>query len=106
MPSFKGYRLIDGYPEFRYRLGPYEIRELIKASEDETGTVRSFAIHPFVPVTVSLTPDENAVVTSSAGAVEKDGNLQVDAEQSRSFEITILEKNPAPPTPLTTGAAQ
>ena len=98
-PSYKGYRLIEGYPEFRYTLGKHEIRELIKTSEDKKGLVRSFSVTPASRMTFSLTPTELAIMTSSAGKIAKDGSLKLSASDSASFSITIIEKNPASPTP-------
>ncbi|MGB0582029.1 MAG: c-type cytochrome [Limisphaerales bacterium] len=98
-PAYKGYRLLDGYPEFRYRLGKHEIRELLKESGDKKGIVRTFSVKPAVPMSFSLTPTELAVISSSAGTIAKDGSLKLSAKQSANFSITIIEKNPAPPLP-------
>jgi len=84
---------------FRYTLGKHEIRELIKTSEDKKGLVRSFSVKPASRMTFSLTPTELAIMTSSAGKIAKDGSLKLSASDSASFRITIIEKNPAPPTP-------
>ena len=102
LPSFRGYRLIGGYPEFRYQVGQCEIRELIKSSEDHSGIVRSFTVSPAVPITFRLTPDENASITASAGSIEEDGTLQLKAHEAAAFQITILEKHPAVPATTTT----
>jgi mono/diheme cytochrome c family protein len=98
-PTYKGYRLIEGYPEFRYTLGHHEIRELINASSDNKGIVRSFSIQPVVRATLHLTPTELATFSSSTGEIAKDGSLDLSAKDSAAFSVTILEKYPAPPTP-------
>lgn len=95
-PSYKGYRLIGGYPEFRYALAHYEIRELITSSADNTGIVRSFSVTPPTALTFALTPTELAHITTSAGNIATDGSLPLTAQQSRRFSITIREKNPTP----------
>ncbi|NNE93422.1 MAG: cytochrome c [Verrucomicrobiales bacterium] len=98
LPKFKGYRLVDGgYPEFRYSLGAHEIREWIRATEDKKGIVRTFTIDPAVAITFRLTPDEEAILSSLAGKIAADGTLQLSAKEAAGFQITILEKNPAPP---------
>lgn len=99
-PSFRGYRLIEGYPQFRYRSGQFEITELIKATEDQTGIVRSFTITPGVAMTFHLTPNKGANLSSSVGPIGEDGTLKLSAEQSRNFQITMIEKEPA--TAITT----
>ena len=98
-PIFKGYRLLNGYPEFRYRLGKHEIRELIKESADKRGIVRSFSVKPPASAVLSLTPTELATTSSSVGTIGKDGSLKLSARHSANFSITIIEKNPAPPLP-------
>jgi mono/diheme cytochrome c family protein len=98
-PTYKGYRLIEGFPEFRFKLGHHEIRELIKASVDNKGIVRSFKIQPAVRATLQLTPTELAIFTSSVGEIAIDGSLNLSMEDSKAFSVTILEKYPAPPLP-------
>lgn len=101
-PSFKGYRLIDGYPEFRYQIGKHEIRELIKVSEDQTGIVRSFKVNPPVDLVFKVTPDPAAIISSSAGNITDDGTLALTASEAKEFQITVLEKEPVVPATTTT----
>lgn len=98
-PAYKGYRLIEGFPEFRYTLGNHEIRELIKASADKMGIVRSFSIQPAVQATFHLTPTELATLSSSNGEIAKDGSLQLSAADAAAFSLTLIENYPAPPAP-------
>ena len=98
-PTYQGYRLVKGYPEFRYRLGRHEIRERIQESADKKGIVRSFSVHPATAITFRLTPTDLAIMSSSAGSIPKDGALKLTAKQSTNFTITLIEKNPAPPLP-------
>ena len=95
-PRFKGYRLVNGYPEFRYTLGKHLIRESIKATEDHLGIVRSFSVEPPTPITLNLTPTDLARISSSAGKITRDGALQLTAKQARTFSVTFIETNPAP----------
>lgn len=98
-PKFKGYRLVRGYPEFRYQLGKYEIRELITMTEGRKGITRRFFMEPEVPITFRLTPDDAALVSTSAGVIQKDGSFKLTAKQAMEFHITINEKNPLTPQP-------
>lgn len=104
LPKYRGYRLIQGFPEFIYKVGDYEIRELIQASQGNLGITRKFAISPKVPITFKLTPDEAATYSSSAGTIAKDGTLKLTAKQAMKFQITISEKNPASPVTIPTEA--
>ncbi|GAB3940386.1 hypothetical protein GCM10028805_02060 [Spirosoma harenae] len=45
-PMFKGYQLINRYPEFRYSVNGVEIRELVKPLSGGRGLVRTFSISP------------------------------------------------------------
>ncbi len=95
-PAYQGCRLIGGYPEFRYTLDKHLIREIIMASGDRLGIVRSFSVSPPVALTFRLTPTELAHLGSDAGDLDEKGSLHLTAEQSRQFNLTIIEKNPAP----------
>lgn len=95
LPRYRGYRLIDGYPEFRSTLGRYTITELIKSTDDNLGIVRSFTVSPPTELTFHLTPTEEASITSSSGELSDDGTLILSESDSENFQITIIEKNPA-----------
>jgi mono/diheme cytochrome c family protein len=100
-PKYRGYRLINGYPEFRYQLGNHVIHEHIKATEDATGVVRRFRVEPPVELTFKVTLDPAAKITSSAGVVDHEGLLKLSAQQAREFQLTILEREPFIPVPVT-----
>ncbi len=97
LPKYKGYRLVKGYPEFIYKVGDYEIRELIRTSKDQLGITRKFFVSPRVPITFKLTPDEAADYSTSAGSIAKDGSFKLTAKQAMEFDITITEKTPGAP---------
>ena len=99
LPRYRGYRLVNGYPEFRYALGRHLIREMIKPSADKKGIVRSFSVEPQTALIFNLTPTELSIMSTSAGGIAKNGTISVSADQSKSFSITLIEKNPAPPLP-------
>ena len=99
-PKYKGYRLVQGYPEFIYKVGDYEIRELIRTSKNNLGITRKFFVSPRVPIVFKLTLDEGASYSSSAGKISKEGTLKLTAKQAMEFDLTIIEKNPT--TPVTT----
>ena len=96
-PKYKGYRLIQGYPEFIYKVGDYEVRELIRTSKNSLGITRKFSVSPKTPITFKLTPDGSSSYSSSAGNISSDGTLKLTAKQAMEFDLTIIEKNPAAP---------
>lgn len=98
-PKFRGYRLIEGYPEFRSALGQYEIRERIKSTSDNKGIVRTFSVSPATDLTMTLTPSEDAILSTSSGTISAEGKLEIPKSESGHFQITIIEKNPLPAAP-------
>lgn len=87
---FRGYRVVDRYPEFRYDVDGVEVRELIKA-QHHGGIEIAFTIAGAkAPVFYVAEPDGGAAFASSAGSFEK-GVLALTAEQARSFTITLAE---------------
>jgi plastocyanin len=88
--EFKGYRLIDKYPEFHYQLNGIDVYELIKPKEDGKGIIRNFRI-PNAGNTVWFTSKSlngSVVFTSSVGQWT-DGKLKLSPEQARQFSITM-----------------
>jgi mono/diheme cytochrome c family protein len=102
-PRYRGYRLIDGYPEFRYELDGNMIRERIQVTDDKRGIVRHFSIETNAAVTMHLTPSSESRITASAGQLAKDGTLRLTSAEAASFSVTIVETNPASSVP---GGAQ
>ena len=96
-PKYKGYRLIKGDPEFIYKIGDYEIPELIRTSDNNLGITRKFSVSPKTPLTFKVTLDESSIYSSSAGSISNDGTLKLTAKQAMEFDLTIIEKNPATP---------
>ena len=90
---YRGYRLIDGYPEFWVSLGSANIYERIVA--EGTGIIRHFRIDGHsAGVTLALNPSADCELRNSAGKLADDGTLSLSADQAKSFTVTIIEKNP------------
>lgn len=88
--KFKGYRLIDKYPEFHYQLNGIDVYELIKPKEDGKGIVRNFRI-PAAGNTVwfnSKSSNGSVTYTSSAGTWI-DGKVKLSPQQAQQFSITM-----------------
>jgi uncharacterized cupredoxin-like copper-binding protein len=89
--DFKGYRLIDGYPEFRYTFSGVDVRESIRLADIGKGIVRSFYMkHLTQPIRFYRPTGTADRVTCSAGQWEGDV-LRLSPEEAASFTITILE---------------
>ncbi len=88
--KFRGYRLVEKYPEFRYEVDGVEVRELIKA-QHHGGLEDTFTIGAAKgAVFYVIDPGGGATFASSAGQF-KDGVLQLTPEQARNFTITLTE---------------
>jgi hypothetical protein len=89
---YKGYRLIDRFPEFHYTLNGMDVYELIKPAESGTGLVRTFRI-PEANKTVWFVfhPEDGVIYKPSAGKLEKD-RLKLSPRQARHFSIRMEKK--------------
>lgn len=88
--DYKGYRLVNKYPEFHYTLNGTDVYELILPKEDGKGLIRKFRI-PDAPKTVWLAcglGNESETYEASSGVWEKD-KLKLSPQQARDFSVTI-----------------
>lgn len=88
--EYKGYRLINRYPEFHYTVDGKDVYELILPKEDGNGLKRSFRIPEAGGPVWFLTnqDDGSAEYEVSAGTMEN-GILKLSAEQAREFSVTM-----------------
>ncbi len=90
-PDFLGYRLIEGYPEFHYRLGSLEVHELVRLGEDGD-IIRSFRTSGLEEsATLLLNSEGTGSVTSDLGLMEQN-LLQLTASEAASFTLTLKTK--------------
>jgi azurin len=92
--AFKGYQLIERYPEFHYTINGIAVYELIKPKEDGTGLTRWFRI-PKTDRTIWFVADSTDGVSyeSSAGKWIN-GKLRILPEEARRFTITMNRNKP------------
>lgn len=87
--EFKGYRLINRYPEFHYLLSGKEVYEIIHPKSDGTGLIRKFKIpHMEEPLWFVFNPDDGVTYEASAGEWEK-GRLKLSPGEAEAFTITM-----------------
>lgn len=89
--KFRGYRLVDQYPEFRYEVDGVEVRELIKAPHHGTGLETTFTIAGNNGPVFYLASVDNGETATSAMPPFKNGALQFAVNQARIFTVTIAE---------------
>lgn len=90
---FKGYRLIQGYPEFHYFVDDLEVFELIQSMENGSGIIRKFSLHNSTKnIRFGLPPFDNIKYSSDQGLLNKN-ELILSSPQSKSFSITMTKVN-------------
>jgi plastocyanin len=91
-PSWHGYRLVKGYPEFLYSLDGTEVSELVRPLPGGGGLEVSFDI-PSASGQVYLVfdPDGGAAPSSSAGNWNG-GTLALAPDEARHFTVTLTER--------------
>jgi len=95
--QFKGYRLIDRYPEFSYLVDGVLVRELIKPLPGGRGLVRTFSVAPTKQVVTFVADEQPDLLykATRAGkpAVLRNGQLVLPpgtgAATARQFMITM-----------------
>jgi azurin len=88
--DYKGYRLLNKYPEFHYTLNGIDVYELILPKEDGKGLIRKFRI-PDAGKTVWFScgsSNESETYEVSSGVWDK-GKLKLSPQQAREFSVTI-----------------
>ncbi|MBT5716275.1 MAG: hypothetical protein HOI70_05130, partial [Opitutae bacterium] len=88
-PTFLGYRLINGFPKFRYSVGNHKITELIEMNPENSGIQRTFTISPPAKTTLNLTPSSLASITTDRGILTPKGLLTLTPKESVQFSVFI-----------------
>ncbi|GAB3717609.1 hypothetical protein GCM10027592_59820 [Spirosoma flavus] len=90
-PLFKGYRLVNRYPEFHYVVNGVDVRELIKPLPAKRGLIRTFTLSSAKQdVTFLATAQPGIELKPSVGRFEN-GALRLPTG-TRQFSITIETK--------------
>jgi hypothetical protein len=93
--EYKGYRLVDRYPEFYYTLDGTLVHELLKPKADGGGLIRTFRIPAArKPVWFCFDAADGVSYEASAGKWQQ-GKLRLSARQAREFTITMTRKEGA-----------
>jgi azurin len=93
--DFKGYKLIDRYPEFHYTIDGRDVYELIKPKEDGSGLIRSFKVPEATrPLYFVFDNSDGAAYTTSKGKIT--GNqIKLTADDAHEFVIVMTKKGTA-----------
>ena len=90
--EYKGYRLVDRYPEFHYTVNGVDVYEIIKANEDGTALIRTFRIPDAAgDVWFIKHPSDGALYESSSGTWQSD-KMKISGKDASNFTITMIKK--------------
>ncbi len=88
---FLGYRLVDGIPEFRYRLGDCEVREFLAKLPGKSGLLRRFRISGLKGgLLFKKDPLAGADINASAGTWKGDV-LHLSEKEAVRFTLRMVE---------------
>ena len=92
--KYKGYKLIDRYPQFHYTVNGFDVYEMTKAKNDGFGLIREFHI-PKANKNVWMinNAQNNSIQYEYSAGKEENGKLKLSAEQAKHFTITITSYN-------------
>lgn len=90
--AFKGYKLVDRYPEFHYTIDGKHVYELIKPKEDGSGLIRFFKVPDAgQPVYFVFDSSDGARYVSPKGEISRN-QIMLTPDDAREFVI-IMTKN-------------
>jgi hypothetical protein len=93
--EFKGYRLIDRYPEFHYTIDGIEVFEIILPKTDGTGLIRNFRIPENTKnIWLIFNQEDGCEYLSSEGQLVH-GKLKLSPGEAKKFTITMSKKTGA-----------
>ncbi len=87
--DYRGYRIVDGYPEFHYRLDGVDIHERIEGAPDGNSFARRFRL-PDVrrPMWFVVEEPAGVDVTSTLGTI-RDGRWNIPQTKDVEFTVTV-----------------
>lgn len=90
--DYKGYRLVNRYPEFHYTIDGRDVYELLTPKADGTGLIRTFRLpQGRKPLWFCFDAGDGVRYEASAGRWQA-GTLRLSARQARQFTITMTRK--------------
>jgi azurin len=87
--DFKGYKLIQSYPEFHYTIDGVDVFELIKPKPDASGLERTFRIPDATKSVWFVFDKDDGVTYSSSVGKMADGTLLLSAGEAKQFTLMM-----------------
>ena len=93
--EYKGYVLMNRYPEFHYTINGVDVYELIRTNEHGTALIRTFRIPDATEnVWFYRHPADGAVYECAVGTWQNN-RIKISAEHQKNFTITMTKKEGA-----------
>jgi azurin len=89
--EFKGYRMVDRYPEFRYLVSGYLVHEIIHPKDDGSGLVRNFRIDGIDQTVWFVYDPKDGVTYETSSGKWEDGRLRLSAKEAQQFTIIMTK---------------
>lgn len=92
--EYKGYRLINRYPEFHFTVNGTDVYEMIKPKDDGFGLILDFHI-PTVKdkVSFNIKTQHNSIKYEYSAGTFDDGKVLLSPAQAKHFSVTITSYN-------------
>lgn len=91
--DFKGYRLLNKYPQFMYQLDGADVTEVISSTQWEgKGLIRTFTFSNLKKDLYFVSNPADGMIYSSSAGTWKNGVLKLSAKQAKQFSITMVAK--------------
>ena len=92
--QYKGYRLVEKYPEFHYTLDGIDVYELIRPKADGAGLIRDFRIpHADRKFWFFTNRQDDAIEYEFSPGHFRDKKLELSAPEAKKFTITMTSYN-------------
>ncbi len=90
--EFKGYRLINRYPEFHYTVDGTDVYEVIRSTEKGDGLIRTFSIPQGREDVWFISEPADGVKFESSAGIWRQQRLLIPASQIKKFSIVMTKK--------------
>ncbi|MBK8505071.1 MAG: hypothetical protein IPL46_24425 [Saprospiraceae bacterium] len=90
--EFKGYRLIEGFPEFHYKMNDIYVFELL-TSNKQGSLVRRFKFQNMIQDLWFIHGDGDGIGYQSNKGIWKANRLKLNAKETADFTITMLKSD-------------
>ena len=88
--EYKGYRLVERFPEFHYTLNGLDVYELIRPKADSAGIIRVFRVpHADRKVWFFTNRQDDAIEYEFSAGHFKDRRLELSPAEAKEFTITM-----------------